>query len=285
MVYPNHDDWGYAEVTLGDATVASLETRLGQIDDPLLRSMFWHTLIAMAEKAELHPSRYFDLVLTHLPGERNDRVVGQVVGDAAALLGLLHGITPEGYEARTEYGPRIEALLRDIFRDGEMAADVRILLFDAYIGLALSDKATAHLAALLSGDTAEEGIVVDQDRRWAIIQQLNAAGYDGAGELLVAETLADPSDAGQRAAIAAEAGRPDIAAKRKWLARLHDDDDPLPLSRARAAIYALFPSHQSVIQAGEAALNDKVIELGQALVAPDQFVLPFELASVLLLAA
>jgi NADH-quinone oxidoreductase subunit J len=41
----------------------------------------------------------------------------------------------------------------------------------------------------------------------------------------------------------------------------------------------------SFIQASEAELNNKVIEMGQALVSADQFVLPFELASVLLLAA
>jgi NADH-quinone oxidoreductase subunit J len=42
---------------------------------------------------------------------------------------------------------------------------------------------------------------------------------------------------------------------------------------------------QSIISASEATLNNKVIELGVSLVTRDQFVLPFELASILLLAA
>ena len=42
---------------------------------------------------------------------------------------------------------------------------------------------------------------------------------------------------------------------------------------------------QSIVSATEATLNDKVIEMGRVLVSSDWYVLPFELASILLLAA
>ncbi len=42
---------------------------------------------------------------------------------------------------------------------------------------------------------------------------------------------------------------------------------------------------QSIIAASEPVINDKLVELGQALVTQENFMLPFELASILLLAA
>ena len=83
----------------------------------------------------------------------------------------------------------------------------------SYLALAASADAQRRLAGLLDGTVKVDGLVVNQDVRWDIIEQLNRRDYPGSAALVTAEATRDNSAAGQAAAIAAEAARPDAATK------------------------------------------------------------------------
>lgn len=243
LVHPNFGDWGYAEVTLDATTLANLNGQFEAIDDPLLRSMFWHALWDMAGNGDLGLAEFLQMVEGDLPGEQNERVIQQVLGNAMAALSLLDRLGPN-----SDAVIGIETMMQDIIRDTPNE-DVRNLTFDSLVAMARSLPMLEQLAALLEGSLVVSGIDIDQDRRWMIVRRLNSMDYPGADGLLAAEVAADGSDAGQQMAIAAEAGRSDLNIKRHWLKVLEYDDGDLPLSKQRSAISSLFPSHQTDLHA------------------------------------
>ena len=258
MVHPNHGDWGYARVVLDARTLATLRERLSEIGDPLMRSMFWQALWGMALNTRLALDEYLDLVLANLPRETDLRTMRQVQGSLAGALGLLERLTPEGDTMLATYAPRAEDMMWRQLLGAATADEARELWFDAFVGVARSEGALGRLAGLL--DVAPPpGIEIDQDRRWAIIQRLNGRGFAGADAYLEREAAADLSDAGRQMTIAARAGRPELAVKRRWLADFLDTGSPQPLSRQRSAMRALFPSHQTALHG--ALLDDIVAAL------------------------
>jgi aminopeptidase N len=44
VVYPNYQDWGYLKVQLDQRSMAAIGEHIARADDPLLRSMLWHSL-------------------------------------------------------------------------------------------------------------------------------------------------------------------------------------------------------------------------------------------------
>lgn len=264
MVYPNHGDWGYAQLTLDPKTLKVLKTSLSEIADPLLRSMFWYSLEDMATGGELALEEYLGLVLANAPVEQNERALQQVLRGGARVLRLLDRLTPGADATLAAFAPRIERMVQEMMAAPAASADARKLLFDTYVAVARTDSAQSRLERFLVGDESVTGIEIDQDRRWAIIARLNALGHEGAEDLLAREAAADMSYAGQQMAILADAGRADPAIKSKWLATLLEDGNSLPLSKQRSAIAGLFPSHQTALHA---AFLDEILaalpELGR----------------------
>ena len=117
-----------------------------------------------------------------------------------------------------------------------------------YISLARSDAALANLIGLLNEEIDIPSLSVGQGLRWRIVERLGNRNHPQARDLLQAEQIADPSDAGRRAAIAAESALPDADIKQAWLDKILDTEDPLPLSNLRASMTSLFPSGQEQFQ-------------------------------------
>jgi aminopeptidase N len=128
-----------------------------------------------------------------------------------------------------------------------------------YVDMAASVDAQKRLAGLLDGSVTTEGVTVNQDLRWEIIEQLNRRAYPGSAELISAEAARDKSDAGTAAAIAAEAARPDAATKARWLATIQDTKTALPFSKVRVAMFSLYPSEQGAL--AEASADARLAQL------------------------
>jgi hypothetical protein len=100
-----------------------------------------------------------------------------------------------------------------------------------YLAVASSRPALDRLAALLDGKQKVDGLKINQDLRWSIINRLNRNNYPGAAALVDAEQARDKSDTGQAAALAATVVRPDAAVKTEWLGKIQDRR---PSCRSRA---------------------------------------------------
>ena len=99
----------------------------------------------------------------------------------------------------------------------------------------------AELKALLAGELSFDGLTVDQDLRWAIIEELAAAGLDDDGVLADREAAADDTADGRRHRAAARAARPLAEAKAEaWRLVVETPDQPNDLIGAvMAEFYAV----------------------------------------------
>src|SRR5690606_32045960 len=89
-----------------------------------------------------------------------------------------------------------------------------------------------------------DGLEIDQDKRWDLVQMLNRYAHGDYAELLEAERQRDGSDLGVNLALAAEVSRPEAALKEEWLNKLINSPEQYRLATWRYAMPSLFPAAQ-----------------------------------------
>jgi aminopeptidase N len=136
----------------------------------------------------------------------------------ATAAGAIARFVPE--DRIDEAASRFVVVAEDAIAAAE-PGDHRVLWARALINVATTVGDAFRAAGLV--DSPPEGLSVDQDMRWAVAIRWSALDVDGAERRVDAERERDPSDRGERAVVAAEAARPDHAAKEDVWARLHGD--------------------------------------------------------------
>ncbi|RSZ58102.1 aminopeptidase N [Massilia atriviolacea] len=246
LVYPNYQDWGYVKVKLDKRSFATASAHLGAIEEPLLRAMMWQSLWDGVRDGELPLERFIQTALANAPAEQNYKLLGDVLGKVAGAkyyLDVMHA--PPRYAHKT-----IAALEAMTWRGVEASrgnANFTHRWMDAYLNAATTAQAQDRLVSILDGGTVLEGVPLDQDLRWKIVEALSRAGYAGSAALVAAEQARDNSDTGQAAALRATVLRPDAAVKRQWLATVMDLNTTLPFSRVRTAMENLYPARQRAL--------------------------------------
>mgnify|MGYP006141929421 FL=1 len=256
LALPNYQGWGYTEVSLDEVSMDTIisDNAIERIDDPLMRSMIWTSLFNAPSNGQMGNSILLETLIASLPVEENDRIIRRTMATLVSNLNLLERLGGEYANELAEYGPQAEQQLWQLINAGvndeagSQSLSTLNLRLSRYIGLARSFEALGNLASLLEDATRISGLSLGQNQRWNIIQRFTARDYNGARELLAAERERDPSDAGRRSAIAAQAGLPDLNIKREWVTRILDTENPLPLSNLRAAMGSIFPTGQEELQ-------------------------------------
>ena len=256
LALPNYQGWGYTEVSLDEVSMDTIisDNAIERIDDPLMRSMIWTSLFNAPSNGQMENSILLETLIASLPVEENDRIIRRTMATLVSNLNLLERLGGEYANELAEYGPQAEQQLWQLINAGvndeagSQSLSTLNLRLSRYIGLARSFEALGNLASLLEDATRISGLSLGQNQRWNIIQRFTARDYNGARELLAAERERDPSDAGRRSAIAAQAGLPDLNIKREWVTRILDTENPLPLSNLRAAMGSIFPTGQEELQ-------------------------------------
>lgn len=256
LALPNYEGWGYTEVSLDEVSVETVlaDGAIENIDDPLMRSMIWTALFDAPGNDQMDNATLLTTLIDSLPLESNDRIIRQLQGELVSNLNRLERLGGQFATELADHGPRAERQLWQLISEGVSASmegqslSTQNLRLSHYINLARSDEALANLAGLLDGSTEIPGLSIGQNQRWSIVQRFTARNFMNARTLLAAERERDTSDAGRRAAIAAEAGLPDREIKQQWVARILDTENPLPLSNLRAAMGSIFPTGQEELQ-------------------------------------
>lgn len=256
LALSNYEGWGYTEVSLDEASMETVinDNALERIDDPLMRSMIWTALFDAPSNGQMENSTLLETLIASLPLEENDRIIRQSLAALVSNLNLLERLGGDYANELAEYGPQAERQLWQLISagvsesNGSQSISTLNLRLSRYIGLARSDEALGNLVSLLNNDTEIPGLNLGQNQRWNIIQRFTARDYGNSREILTAERQRDPSDAGRRAAIAAEAGLADLTTKQEWVSRILDTENPLPLSNLRAAMGSIFPTGQEEFQ-------------------------------------
>ena len=193
---PNLDDLAVGKVALDEGTLGLVEGQLEAIPDGLLRQVIWTAIWELVRDGRYPVARYAALLVDRLPEEPESTIVQQV---AESTIGpLLMRYLPDG--ERERWGSRlVDGARRRLARGGD--AGMRIIWSRILVLAAVTPRDVEEGWQVAAGETALEGVEIDQDHRWTLLVRGASFGSPQSAERLRAEALRDPSDRGQRALI------------------------------------------------------------------------------------
>ncbi|TFW31882.1 aminopeptidase N [Massilia horti] len=246
LVYPNYQDWGFAKVQLDKRSFNTARGNLSGVADPLLRTMLWQSLWDGVRDGKLPLNEFIDTALNNVPAEKDYTLLGDVLGKVATSKHYLNAMGPNAPYAK-KATRELEQMAWNGVQSSKGDDNFQRRWFYQYIEMATGREALDRLASILDGKTKVDGLVINQDLRWAIIGRLNRFDYPGSTALIQLEAERDKSDAGQAQALAATVSRPDPKTKAEWLGTIEDLKTRLPFSKVRTAMNHLYPMEQALL--------------------------------------
>lgn len=247
IVNPNHNDWTFARIAISDDDVAVLSERIGDIEDPLSRSMFLAALFDNAVSGRMSLAAYVDKALRLSETEQNMRVLQQLTGSLIEAVDMLQRLRPDTDGVLPGVLKRIEghSLMSAEFAETQ---DRKSLWLNTFLSVVSSKAGIGTTRALLDGEAEIAGIEISPELRWRLLVILSRHNADDIDALLQAEIERDSSDFGQRQLLSARAAAPDLANKVFWVNELQSPDLLTSLAKQRAVMSQLFPATQTGLQ-------------------------------------
>ena len=229
-VFPNHADHAFAKLALDERTLAFVQDRLEQFEQPFQRLLFWHSLWDMVRDQQFKAQDYLALAREKLPLEGSLEITQTVIGNALYAQGRY---LPE--EQRLPLAAQLFQLSQEqLFATQDQ--DFRIVWARTLIGAAQEPERIERLLALTDEGTGIDGFEFDQDMRWTLVTKAMAYGIEGAAGRLEAETERDGSDRGTRAVERTRTSQPNAEVKAAaWRRFLEDEESSLHILTASMA--------------------------------------------------
>ena len=247
IVNPNYNDWAFAKFALSDADETLLSERLGDVADPLSRSMFLAGLSDKAAAGDAPIAAFFRQALRLAETEQNFRVLEQISASLVGAADMMQRLRPETDKELPRLLGDIEQLALQKAQFAE-TQDVKQLWFNTFLQVVASDAGLGTARALLDGAAEIDGIEISPEIRWELLIILSRHDADDIADLLAAEIERDGSDFGQRSLLAAQAAAPNLVNKEKWVAELQAPQELTGLAKQRAVMFELFPATQTDLQ-------------------------------------
>ncbi|MDT0342782.1 aminopeptidase N [Streptomyces litchfieldiae] len=223
----NDDDLSYAKVRLDPESMAVITRHLGDFTESLPRALCWASAWDMTRDGEMATRDYLALVLSGIDKESDIGVVQSLHRQVKLALDLY--AAPEWREEGLATWS--EAALAKL-RAAEPGGDHQLAWARAFAATARTGEQLDVLAGLLSGAVTIDGLAVDTELRWALVQRLAATGRADE-DAIAAELTRDATSAGERHAATARAARPTPEAKEEaWASVVEDDKLPNALQEA-----------------------------------------------------
>ncbi|MGI5250384.1 aminopeptidase N [Actinacidiphila glaucinigra] len=207
VVLLNDDDLSYAKVRLDEVSLATVREHLGDFTESLPRALVWASAWDMTRDGELATRDYLELVLSGIGKESDIGVVQSLHRQVKTALELY--AAPEWRE--TGLARWTEATLEHL-RAAAPGGDHQLAWARAFAATARTKEQLDLIAGLLGGTETIEGLDVDTELRWSLLERLAATGRADE-EAIAAELGRDATAAGERHAATARAARPTAEAK------------------------------------------------------------------------
>ncbi|EAR25533.1 aminopeptidase N [marine actinobacterium PHSC20C1] len=207
LILINDDDLAYAKIRLDDSSLAVAMKHLSDITDPLARAIVWGAAWDAARDAETPASDYVALVLNNIASESESTTIRTTL--AQLVLVAKQYVAPERRAATVE---KIGNTLWGLAQSAEAGSDAQFQFVKYFANVASTEEHVTVLRALLGGSTTLEGLEIDTDLSWELLEGLVL--NDAAGDAEVDEALAnDKTASGQQAAARVRATIPTQAGK------------------------------------------------------------------------
>ncbi|MFI6659408.1 aminopeptidase N [Streptomyces sp. NPDC050523] len=227
VVLLNDDDLSYAKVRLDEQSLAFVTEHLGDFESSLPRALCWASAWDMTRDAELATRDYLSLVLSGVGKESDIGVVQSLHRQVKLAIDLY--ADPSAREALlTRWTDATLAHLRA----AAAGSDHQLAWARAFAATARTPEQLDLLESLLDGSQTIEGLAVDTELRWALVQRLAAVGRYDETEI-AGEYERDRTAAGERHAASARAARPTAEAKAEvWASVVESDKLPNAVQEA-----------------------------------------------------
>lgn len=233
FVYANADDQDYGLYALDPVSLKNAEEALkGNLNETLTRLMVWNTLNQMVRDTQLRVSDYINMVLSGIESEKDPEILSILLGKYSSIRDTYFKYLTQ--VQRVNMAPKFEKLIWDKVLANETSADLKMVYFDFYTSIAITNDSVARLTSILGGKTKVPSVEIDQDRRWTILKTLARLNVTNIASLIAAEEKRDPSSAGKRNADASRVAIPTADAKAAFW-RLLDNPKEIPNSTLREA--------------------------------------------------
>jgi aminopeptidase N len=200
LVLPDSGDESWAKIRLDPASIERLPGLLPKIGDATSRAVVWGALRDGVRDTRISPDSFLDIACAALPMEPHDLIVNFVLRLATRWWGTYVHTIPQR--------ERLEALALQMLEACEPGSN-RQLVVSRHL-LRISTDVTL-LWSWLDGH-APEGLLIDPDMRWRVLERLCVRGEAGRDEI-AREQHTDTSSQGARAALRCSASIPTAANK------------------------------------------------------------------------
>jgi aminopeptidase N len=219
LVLVNDEDLAYAKIRLDPASLEHAMSKLGTIADPLARALVWGAAWDATRDAETRPSDYISLVLGNIATETESTTLRTTLGQ---LLTAAKAYTDPA--RRPETIASVGTALWELARAAEAGGDAQFQFVKFFAAIASTEAHAAVLRDLLDGRLELDGLEIDTDLAWELLEGLVVIGAAGETEI-AAQAATDPSAKGQQAAARLRAAIPTLEAKRAAFSALADSPD------------------------------------------------------------
>ncbi|MEV5938343.1 aminopeptidase N [Streptomyces sp. NPDC051994] len=218
LILVNDDDLTYCKIRFEEGSLATLRAHLGDITDPLARALCWSALWNLTRDALMPARDFISLVLAHA-GRESDIGVLQML-HAWAQSAIVHYAAPEWREE----GGRLlaEGALHEL-RLAEPGSQHQLTWARFFAATATTEADFQLLKGLLAGSAKIDGLDVDQELRWALLEPLASHGIADESDI-DGELARDDTASGKRHQVRCLAARPSEAVKAQAWAQVVESD-------------------------------------------------------------
>ncbi|GAA4670093.1 aminopeptidase N [Frondihabitans cladoniiphilus] len=229
LILVNDDDLAYAKIRLDEKSLATAIEHLSKITDPLARALVWGSVWDSTRDAETPASDYVRLVLSNIATETESTTIRTTLTQLTQV-------------ARTYVDPARRASTLAEVGDGlwslaqaaEAGSDAQFQFVKFFANAASTEAHGEALQGLFDGTVTLDGLTIDTDLRWEILEGLVLVGKADADEIDAA-LAADNTANGAQAAARARATIPTTEGKLAAFASIVDTDTaPNAIVRATA---------------------------------------------------
>ncbi|GAB3404937.1 aminopeptidase N [Schumannella luteola] len=218
LILLNDDDLAYAKIRLDEVSLQAAIAHLKDIDEPLARAIVWGAVWDATRDGEAKASDYIRLVLDNIATETESTTIRLSLTQLTQVA--------RSYVAPATRAAAIEEVgdtLWTLAQNAEPGSDAQFQFVKFFANIASTPAHAEVLRALQSGQTRLDGLDIDTDLEWELLEGLVLTGAAGEDEIVTAENRDNTSN-GQQAAARARGTVPTEAGKKAALDRALTDE-------------------------------------------------------------
>ena len=208
LILLNDDDLTYAKVRLDNESWKFALENLGKLTDPLARAQVWGSAWDATRDGEASASDFISLVLNNLASETQGTMLITLLRQLVTTT-KLYTSEANRHQAIGTVADRLLAMAKE----AKPGSDNQLLFTRFATYFAETEGSADILEGLFNGSIVFEGLALDQDMRWDLINGLVMSGRLGLAEI-EAELAKDNTANGAKQAIMARTSIPTAEGKK-----------------------------------------------------------------------